>query len=51
MPKLRWAIRWPRPPDHDEDEPPIREIDHTDDDPGPAELPSPELYAWKRGQE
>jgi len=44
----RVVIRWPTPPDCDEDEPPIREIDHTGDDPGPEKLPPAELRAWKR---
>ena len=44
----RRAIRWPTPPDFDEDEPPIREIDHTDDDPGPEELRGGQLRAGHR---
>jgi hypothetical protein len=45
----RVAITWPTPPDWDEDEPPIREIDHTDDDPGPEELRGGELRTRQRG--
>jgi len=41
---------WPSAPDWDEDEPPVREIDHTEDDPGPDQLPEPELREWSRGQ-
>jgi hypothetical protein len=41
--KRQHLIAWPTPPNWDEDEPPIREIDHTDDDPGPEKLPDPEL--------
>jgi len=37
------TINWPALPDH-EVEPPIREIDHTGDDPGPEEIRGPELH-------
>jgi hypothetical protein len=48
--KFRWAIEWPSPPDCDENESPIREIDHTHDNPGPEELRGAELRAGKRGR-
>jgi hypothetical protein len=36
--------RWPTPStDWDEDDEPVRDIDHTDDDPGPDVLPGIEL--------
>jgi hypothetical protein len=43
MPKLRWTVSWPRPLDRDEDDQMIKEIDHTDDDPGPEDLAPPQL--------
>ncbi len=39
----RSAIQWPVPPDWDEDEEPVREVDHTGDDPGPEDLDGAEM--------
>jgi len=39
-------LGWPLPPEWDENEEPVREIDHTDDDPGPDRLREPELREW-----
>lgn len=39
---------WPLPPECDESESPVREVDYTMDDPGPEHLPGPVLRGWIR---